>query len=249
MNIKNLFISFTLLLGLSINPVVASEKIDTDINKMIQLYKSENYLGCIDSSIKILEENPSNIFAYYYKGLSYTQLGKTSDAVNAFEKVISLNTNPTLVEYSKKANACISSPQECEKYEKEVGELEAFIKSSKFFSNSVQSQVNQKKLDRMKENINDEVNNTEKKSEMPSNDEIANAVKTLARAGINPLSTFNQGYSNPQMMQMSMLLNDNNNNGYNSNMLPILLMNQNGNQQLPPDLIQTMMMTQMSPAL
>ena len=35
MNIKNLFISFTLLLGLAINPVVASEKIDTDINKRV----------------------------------------------------------------------------------------------------------------------------------------------------------------------------------------------------------------------
>lgn len=249
MKIKKFVVCIATLISISTcNSLFAAEVSDSDINKMIQLYKGENYIGCVNSSNQILEENPSNIFAYYYKGLAYTQLGKKEDAMTAFEQVISINSNSTLVDYAKKANACLSSPEDCAKYEKGIGELEAFIKSKKFFSDNVQSQVNQKKLDRIRENINDEVNNVEKKSEMPTNDEIANAVKTLAKAGINPLANISQGYQNPQMMQMSMLLNDNNNN-YNMNMLPMLLMNQNSNQQLPPDLIQTMMMTQMSPAL
>lgn len=248
MEIKKFVISLAVLATISTCNSSFANSIDADINNMIQLYKAENYMSCIESSNKIIEENPSNIFAYYYRGLAYIQLGKKQDAVNAFEQVININTNSTLVDYAKKANACISSPADCEKYEKEVGELESFIKSNKFFSNNVQSQINQKKLDRIRENINDEVKNTEKKSEMPTNDEIANAVKTLAKAGLNPLSGINQNYANPQMMQMSMLLNDNT-NGYNMNMLPMLLMNQNGNQQLPPELIQTMMMNQMSPAL
>jgi len=106
-------------------------------------------------------------------------------------------------------------------------------------------------LNILRENINDDVKN-KKKSDIPTNDEIANAVKTLAKAGLNPFAGMNAGYSNPQMMQMSMLLNDNNGYGYNynnMNMLPVLLMNQNSEQQLPTDLIQTMMMNQMSPAL
>ena len=224
---------------------------DSEVRQIINLYKTGNYIGCIDSSDKVISANPSNIFAYYYKGLAYTQLGKKNDATDAFNQVIELNSNSTLVDFAKKANACITSPNECEKYGKETNELENFIKSTNFYSQSVQAKVNQKKLDRIRENINDEINDIakpEKKSEIPTNDEIANAVKTLAKLGINPLANVNNAYANPQMMQMSMLLNDNNNNN-NMNMLPMLLMNQNNGQQLPPDLIQTMMMTQMSPAL
>jgi len=250
MNLKKFLLTIAVLSFCSFNSVGFANTSDNEVRNIINLYKAGNYTGCIESSNDVIGENPSNIFAYYYKGLAYTQLGKKDDATMAFNQVIDLNSNDTLVDYAKKANACISSPEDCEKYQKEVGELESFIKSNKFYSNSVQSKINQKRLDRMKENINDEINDqisNDKKSEMPSNDEIANAVKTLAKLGINPLANANANMINPQMMQMSMLMNDNSQAGYN--MLPMLLMNQNGNQQVSPDLIQTMMMTQMSPAL
>jgi len=249
--IKRFIITLAIFASATACSSIANNINDQEIYNIIKLYKSQNYVGCIEEATKITESNPSNIFAYYYKGLAYSQLGKKSEAMSAFDQVISINTNSTLVEYSQKANACIQDPSNCEKYEREVGELEAFIKSDKFLSNPVQSQVNQKKLDRIRENINDDVKN-KKKSDIPTNDEIANAVKTLAKAGLNPFAGMNAGYSNPQMMQMSMLLNDNNGYGYNynnMNMLPVLLMNQNSEQQLPTDLIQTMMMNQMSPAL
>ena len=53
-------------------------------------------------------------------------------------------------------------------------------------------------------------------------------------------------YQNPEMMQMNMLLGNNNQNN-SMNMLPLLLMNQNGNQKISPEIIQTMMMSQMNP--
>lgn len=245
MNLKKIFVGLAIFMLMGASSVFAQQTPDSEIKGIINLYKGQNYLGCIDASDKIIEQNPSNIFAYYYKGLANLQLGKKDDAIRAFEQVIILNSNETLVEYAQKATACINNPEDCSKYEKEVSELDAFIKSGKFYSESVQSEVNKKKLERIKENINDEL--SPKKGEMPTNDEIANAVKTLAKLGINPLAGISTNYSNPQMMEMNMLLG-NNPYGNNTNMLPMLLMNQNNDKQLSPELIQTMMMSQM-PAL
>ena len=97
------------------------------------------------------------------------------------------------------------------------------------------------------ENINEELGG-KKKSEVPSNEEIANAVKTLAKVGFNPMAGFNGNmYSNPEMMQMNMLLGNNGNGAQMNNMLPFLLMSQNqdGTQKMSPELIQSMMMSQM----
>ena len=247
MKLKKFIIGLAILSFLGANAVFAQQSQDYAVKNIINQYKSQNYLGCINSSDKVIEQNPSNIFAYYYKGLAYIQLGKKEDATKAFEQVIALNSNATLVEYAQKATACLNNPEECTKYGKEASALDAFIKSGKFYDQSVQTEVNKKKLDRIKENINDELG--PKKGEMPSNDEIANAVKTLAKLGINPLAGIGTNYNNPQMMEMGMLLGNNNNYyGNNSmNMLPMLLMNQN-NKEMSPELIQTMMMSQM-PAL
>ncbi len=246
MKLKKLIIGLAIFSIIGASAAFAQQTPDSAIRGLINLYKGQNYIGCINASDKIIEQNPSNIFAYYYKGLAYVQLGKTEEATKAFEQVISLNSNATLVEYAQKANSCISNPEDCNKYEKEVSELDSFIKSGKFYSETVQTEVNKKKLDRIKENINDELG--PKKGEMPSNEEIANAVKTLAKLGINPLAGIGSNYSNPQMMEMSMLLGNNSYNNPNMNMMPMLLMNQNNNGQMSPELIQTMMMSQM-PAL
>ena len=244
MKLKKFIIGLAILSFLGANAAFSQQASDSAIKGIINQYKAQNYLGCINSSDKIIQNDPSNIFAYYYKGLAYIQLGKKEEATTAFEQVINLNSNQTLVEYAQKATACLNNPEDCSKYGKEANELDAFIKSGKFYAQSVQSEVNKKKLDRIKENINDELG--PKKGEMPSNDEIANAVKTLAKLGINPLAGMGNNYTNPQMMEMSMLLGNNPYYGNNSaNMLPMLWMNQNNNQQMSPELIQTMMMSQM----
>ena len=84
---------------------------------------------------------------------------------------------------------------------------------------------------------------------MPTNEEIANAVKTLAKLGINPMGQMAQpmSYQNPEMMQMSMLLGNNTQQNNGMNMLPLLMMNQNGSQNMSPELLETMMMNQMTP--
>lgn len=252
MNFKKLIIGLAIFSFITAQTVCfAQQTSDSAVKGLINQYKAQNYLGCIYASDNIIKNNPSNIFAYYYKGLAYIQLGKKDEAQKAFDQVITLNSNSTLVEYAKKANACMTSPEECEKYGKETNELEQFIKSNKFYDKAVQAEVNKKKLDRIRENINDELG--PKKGEMPSNDEIANAVKTLAKLGINPLAGMTGAYTNPEMMQMNLLLGSNTNNEYginnSMNMLPLLWMNSQNGQQMPPELIQTMMMSQMPAAL
>lgn len=247
MKLKKLFLGLVLLGFTAIQLASFADNVsDSTIRVLVNKYKAGNYIGCVQFSEEILKNNPTNIFALYYKGLAYSQLGKKDEAIEALEKVQTLNTNPQLTKYAKTGIACINKTEECKA--EETNDLDTFIKSNKFYDKSVQSEVNKKRLDRIRENINDEL--SPKKSEanaMPTNDEIANAVKTLAKVGINPMANqMATMYQNPEMMQMNMLLGNNNQNN-SMNMLPLLLMNQNGNQKISPEIIQTMMMSQMNP--
>ena len=251
MKLKKLFLGLVAFTVISLQTASFAAVSDSAIRAMVAKYKGGNYLGCVQDSDRIIKQDPSNIYAYYYKGLSYYQLGKTEEAVLIFTAVENLNSNATLVEYAKRAKACIDKPEECRAYsEGNKTNLDKFINSKKFYDTPVQAEVNKKKLDRIRENINDSVKNTnnESKSEMPSNEEIANAVKTLAKLGINPMAQMGQGvYQTPEMMQMSMLLGNNTQNSNGMNMLPFFMMNQGNTQNMSPELIQTMMMNQLTP--
>lgn len=253
MKLKKLFLGLVAFTLLSVQTASIAAVSDSTIKAMVAKYKGGNYLGCVQDSDKIIKQDPSNIYAHYYKGLSYYQLGKQTEATESFSKVESLNSNATLVEYASRAKACIEMPEACSQYaDGNKTELDKFINSKKFYDTPVQAEVNKKKLERIRENINDGVNNSlnnnNNKSEMPSNEEIANAVKTLAKLGINPMAQMGQGaYQNPEMMQMSMLLGNNTQNSNGMNMLPFLMMNQGNTQNMSPELIQTMMMNQLTP--
>ncbi len=247
MNLRKLVLGIALLSCIGLAQASFAQNVsDSTVKSIIALYKAQNYTGCMQYAEPIAKSNPSNAYVQYYLGLSYMQLGMSEEAKDAFKKVISLNTNTTLTKYAKKGVSCIISSDDCKQDDSNLNELDLFIKSDKFYDKSVQSEVNKKKLDRIRENINDELGPQKKKSEVPTNEEIANAVKTLAKVGFNPISGLN--YQNPEMMQMNMLLG--NNDGYQNNgmnMLPFLLMsqNQNGTQKMSPELIQSMMMSQM----
>lgn len=251
MKLKKFILGLALLaFTASYSSCLAAQVPDSAIKSLVNQYKARNYMGCIQSSDKVLKNNPSNAYAHYYKGLSYVQLGKKEEASAAFESVKTLNSNPTLVEFATRATSCLNNPEDCRKYGGAKNEMEEFIKSDKFYDKSVQTDVNKKKLERIRNNINDDL--TGPKSEMPTNDEIANAVKTLAKLGLNPLASANpmSGMGqDPEMMQANMLLGNNNNqqNGMMNNMLPMLMMSQQNGQKIPPELIQSMMMSQMTP--
>lgn len=250
MKLKKFILGLALLMFITAQTACFAEQApDSAVKGLVSQYKARNYIGCVQSSEKILETSPSNVFAHYYKGLGYYQLGKKDLAIASFQKVIDLNGNKTLVDLAVRGVACANAAEECKQYAESNDELDIFIKSNKFYDKSVQSDVNQKRLERIKNNINEELNHN--KSEMPTNDEIANAVKTLAKIGINPLSqnTAMSGLTqNPEMMQANMMLGNNNQQGgMMNNMLPMLLMSQKDGKNIPPELIQSMMMSQMTP--
>ncbi len=254
---KKLILNLTLIAFLATAlGAYAAPVTNAQIKALIRKYKAKDYVGCVQDSQTLLKKDPSNAAVHYYQGLSLYQLGRTDKAIIAFNAVISLNSNTVLSDYATKAIHCINKDDEC-KPQNEAGEesdLDKFLKSNKFYGNSVQADLNQKKLNQMKQNINDTIKNNDndnQKSEMPTNDEIAEAVKTLAKIGINPfggMNGMNPAAMTPesaQMMQMNMLLGNNTNNNQ-MNMLPMLLMNQENGAKLSPEVIQTMMMSNMS---
>lgn len=88
----------------------------------------------------------------------------------------------------------------------------------------------------------------------PTNDDIVSALDTLKRAGmtvsIQPGAQNMNGYQNPQMAEMSMLLGNKNNNNNNEmwNMLPYMMQGNgqtSANPNVNPQVIQAMMMNSM----
>lgn len=257
---KKLFINFVLIAVAATTLCAGMAKADNAaIKAAIAKYKAKNYIGCLQDVNEIIKSNPADAAAYYYQALSYAQLGKVSEAQDAYQKVVDLNTNDTLVSNATRGIACLQGADAtgCKEPEKPQteDELDKFIKSDRFYSQSVQKEVNKKKLERKKDAINDQL----KSDAEPTDAEIAQAVKTLAKVGFNPLGLNNATASSNnidpaiytrmleqsnELGQLNMLMG-NNNNGQN-NLLPMLLMSQNGQQKISPELIQTMMMSSMN---
>ncbi len=243
MKLKKLILSMTLIAFLASSLTAYSAQVsNAQIKQAINKYKTKNYIGCLQDTEDIIRKDPSNAFAYYYQALAYTQLGKTDEAIDAYNKVISLNNVAVLVDNAGKGIKCLEGKEGCKPEGAEETDLDKFIKSDKFYGNSVQADLNKKKLDKIKNNINKQTN---LKSEMPTNDEIAEAVKTLAKIGFNPLNGMNSYQNmNPEMLQMNMLLGNNSNP--QMNMLPMLLMSSQNGNKISPEVIQTMLMNNMS---
>ena len=255
---KKLFVNFVLIAVAATTLCAGMAQADNAaIKSAIAKYKAKNYVGCLQEITAILEEDPSDAAAYYYQALSFAQLGNVQEAQKAYNKVIDLNTNEVLVEHATRGIACLKGEDNagCKEPEKPdtATELDKFINSDKFYSKSVQKEINLKKLERKKQAINEQLKS---EASEPTDAEIAEAVRTLAKLGINPLGHNSQNNkidpaAYTQMMQQSNelaqlnMLMGNNNNGQN-NWLPMLLMSQNGQQKLSPELIQTMMMSSMN---
>ncbi len=178
-----------------------SVAVSSPVYSAIAKYKQKNYTGCIQDLTPIVEKDENNAVAQYYLGISYTQLGMKSEARTAYQKVVDLDVDSKLTDYSKRAIACIDGRPECAANYVDknapVDEMTVFIKSGKFLDDSVQKQIREKSLDKLKDQINNDtmpdVQNykylNDASSEIkaqPTDKEIADAVKVLAKVGVNP---------------------------------------------------------------
>ncbi|MBQ2872142.1 tetratricopeptide repeat protein [bacterium] len=238
-------------------PSYAAQNTSSALNDAVKKYKAKNYVGCIQDTLDITKKDPSNAVAYYYLAISYANIGKKDEAISAYEKVVSLSTNNTLSDYAERGQLCLENTEACKKKlpENFDKELDNFIKGTQGISNEVKQHLKDVMIEQRKYEINKEVD--ELSSAMPSNDEIAEAVKTLAKVGVNPVQFQNNPYfqaqqaltQNPEYMQLQMMLGNNNQNNGGMDimgMLPYLVgQGKNGASNMSADMIKNMMMSSM----
>ncbi len=215
---------------------------NANLKSAIKKYKGGNYTGCLQELFSLTKKEPSNAAAYYYMALAYTHVNMQSDAVEAYEKVISLSPNSYLAEYATKGKDCLTGGPTCKAPEatgedNNVDALDQFVNAP--YGNGLSPELNRELQQKELNNIQKEINNKENleykdiqkirnfdndKSSAEENDRIAqvsdeevlNAIKTLKDAGVN-VSLQNQTpysvqYQDPQMAEFSMMLGNNNNN-------------------------------------
>lgn len=242
---------------------------DPKITSAAAKYKSGNYVGCLQDAQDVITKDPSNAVAHYYMAIAYVKIGMKDKAISSYNNVLGLNTTETLSEYSRKGISCLENPGSCANQTNTIDDLEAFINKKTTVGQDSEKLLKQLELEKIKNNMNNELRNLPNKSEaidytkiseQPSNDEIVWAIKTLQKSGINPYpatqmglnfgtTTGNSGYypQNSDMSQLNMLMSNsqnNNNNNFN-NMLPYILSAQQNGQKINPEAVKTMMMSSM----
>lgn len=242
----------------------------------VKKYQAGDYSGCIQECLNITYHNPKNAMAYYYLAMSYAQAGFKDKAVDAYNRVVSLNFNPKLNEYAKNGVKCLNSPDECPNAEANTAEetaLDNLISAPAIngLSTSVKNNLQKQQLDNLKQQINsgkevdvnsirllNDASNEVKPEEQiaqkkPTEAEVAAALKVLSDAGVNPYSS-TANYQNPEAVQLQMLSAFNNNPVSNPtdstsmlNMIPqMMAQGKSGQGQYSPQLMQAFIMNSLT---
>jgi hypothetical protein len=208
---KKLFLLALSIIMLQASTVAyaSNSKISSPVRIAIKKYKYGNYTGCLQDCQRIISRDPSNAIAYYYMAMSYTRAGKKDEALKAYSKVISLNPNRRLVDYASTGKRCLDTPDQCHPKATDTStEMDQFVSSSNNLSPKVRTDLEQKSLDSIRQQINNgksidnyqmrqlngferrksQANDDAKVSKKPTNDEIVAALKVLNAAGLNPYS-------------------------------------------------------------
>ncbi len=212
-----------------------------------------------------LSKNPDEVLAKYYLALVYTRIGLKEEAKKYYQEVVASNSEDILTKYSNKALTCLDNPADQSCAAEKASEKEKmadFIESGEFLHPEIKDKIRDKEIQNVKDSFNSGKSPNmehyryinDASGEMPTDKQIADALKTLAKVGYNPMAQgMNQAYNptmnnyNSQLAQLGMFQNSNNSNNNNfSNMLPYLLAQQQGGNtsQMNPQLLQTMLMNQ-----
>ena len=251
------------------------------IESLITKYKEKNYVGCIQEAQSKMQQDNPNPVAMYYMALSYTQIGDVKAALDIYDAILKLKPGDTLTECAIRGRDCLIGGPSCPNTGIEGADIDAQVqeyKNSTLLNDSttditepIAQILDEQELKTLPDML---VDSSKKKSSEPiveektepeviatqtsepTNDDVAQAIKTLKNAGIAvtlqpaviPVSP--QNY-NSEMAQMSMLLGGN--NGYQNrsfDMLPYMMMqSQNNPSQYNPQMVQAMMMNYMMPSM
>ena len=243
---KKLLIALTaLILTSAFGISYAKTTVNSDLAEAIKMYKAGNYSGCYEKLETAIKKDPSNALGYYYKAMTSAQIGKKAEAIENYEKALSVApSNSNLTTYAEKGLRCLNEPEKCHQAEFE-SDIDRFIRSKggARFTDQVRSDYERLKIENMMREMNrsDDIDprrfkdykdfssmNTD--GTMPSNDEIVAAIRTLQKAGIYT------GMDNG-ILDLSLLTGENRNNA---------MLNMMGNSSLSPQVIQAMLTNNMS---
>ena len=258
---KNILVLFSIVfLSMAVN-VATAKPVATDsaTSAAIKLYKSGNYTGAYNSLREILKKDQANALAYYYLAMTEVQLGKTDEAIEDYSRVMKMSPNGVLGSYAKKGKKCVETPEKC--HEPEVSatkenetDEDRFIKGAygSGFSKDARGVYEKQKIENLKRDINRQEELPPQRfkeykdfsSEVPTNDEIVNALRTLQRAGLSDVLPSNRYASDVS----SLLGNDNSSARTGYDMLNMLLNQKNSSttSNLSPQVIQSLLTTQMT---
>jgi len=233
----------------------------------VQQYKSGNYIGCSETMKDVVNADPGNAVAHYYLAISYVQIGNKNEAIKEYNNVISLNPKSGLINYAKQGLNYLGAPAPATPEAKSQPQITNIPKETvDFMTDKVKDTMREKNLNKVINDANsnsgqvdsgtlkrlDNFSNKKSENKTPTKEQVAQAMQVLSEAGMS------QSY-NPEAMEMNMLMNSlggQNTNGYGygynpmANMLPMMMMaQQGGNQKIDPQLMETMMTTMMMPGM
>jgi tetratricopeptide (TPR) repeat protein len=259
-------ILMALILALSFSTQSFSECQSANTKIGIKKYKAGNYTGAMQTLQKVTANDPGNALAHYYLAMCFVRIGNTARASSEYDSVISLSPNSELAKNAAAGKAYLTPNAPIPVVN---------TKKDGFLSDKAKEKIDENSLKNIIETVNknkkpdpavlhklDNFENKHKSSnDTPTKEEVAEAIQTLSKAGLNTANLYNTAAPqspqpnmirnmasqiNPELMQMNMLMgafgnnNSNNNNMMNmmggggnsmNNMLPMLMMMQGQNGQ------------------
>ncbi len=228
------------------------------IKAAIAKYKNKNYLGCISDLRMYVKNDPTSAIAWYYLGNSYMNIAMKSEAHEAFDRVVQINSVPKLTSYSIQAKICMENPTRCQYQDFTYDEINKLKADPLNFLDQYFASLNQDtrsadeiEIERLIDGYyNNNIHPSAKdfimqekakmkqleinanKASIDSPDKMANAIENMKR--------------NTEIKNLAMILETTNNQSKNSNNLMNYYQTDNvDNTKMTPEMIQTMMMSNM----
>lgn len=226
---KLLLILSILLISSSFSNAYA--KTSSVVTEAIGLYKKGNYTECYAKLNEYVKNDPSNALAYYYLAISATQIGRREDAIDFYNKTLSLTSSSSnLGRYAAKGKSCLEDELSCKTGQYVSAFEELLGDKAGQSSTSVKGEFEKLKIENLMREMNRNNNipaqrfkefkdfSSMNTNEVPTNDEIVAALRTLQRAG---LSNIGNNYSDLSLLTGSQ--NDNMLNLMGGNMNPQIM--------------------------
>lgn len=205
-------------------------KITPSLKPIIVKYKKGDYVGSMQDLEDLVKVEKNNTYAKYYLALCYTRLGYKKEAAILYNEVVKKDENIALSYYSQRAIDCLENPNSsvclpkngAQEEEAELDDMDLFIMSGKKIHPAAMDRITRERQERkmveeeyirsqQQASINGELHSYNK----PTNEEIASALNTLSKIGMNPYEQFNpiaqaqqfnqfgaMGLNNPMMSAM-----------------------------------------------